>query len=160
MCATAHRLEHPLAMVIILSLAGHLMALHSDCHVSGWEVATAIKSQLKIPRRQQQLYVGSERLLMTAKIPADSSVTLIRQEIVCKVCSCGGDRRKHRLCSGCLDVSYCSKRCQRIDWSTHRTECISTQKHAKARAFLHDSHNRSRAKPSVCPENLKAIAIV
>ena len=125
-CATAYRLEQPLAMVTILSLAGHLMDFHSECHVSGWEVATAIKSQLKIPRRQQQLYVGSERLLMTAKIPADACVTLVRQEILCKVCGRGEENRKLRICSGCLDVSYCGKRCQRIDWSTHRQECIST----------------------------------
>ena len=76
--------------------------------------------------QEKSAHHGDERFLMNAKVPADACVKLVRQEIVCKVCGRGEERRKLRICSGCLDVSYCSKRCQRIDWSTHRQECIST----------------------------------
>ena len=39
---------------------------------------------------------------------------------------CGADaihRKKFKKCSGCYQVRYCSKECQRNDWSAHKNIC-------------------------------------
>eukprot|EP01084_Bolivina_argentea_P129536 228760_1 len=42
----------------------------------------------------------------------------------CNSCRLKGSDKKHKACTGCMKVVYCSRRCQKLDWNTqHRNEC-------------------------------------
>lgn len=43
--------------------------------------------------------------------------------ICCNVFGCAAAATDLLLCDGCLRVHYCSRRCQRNDWTTHRIGC-------------------------------------
>lgn len=45
------------------------------------------------------------------------------------------DKRKVQKCSGCKSTYYCSKECQRADWSTHKSQCFELREFHKS--FLH-----------------------
>ena len=40
--------------------------------------------------------------------------------MLCEECGAGGELAQ---CSGCCQVWYCSKRCQKTHWKSHRTVC-------------------------------------
>ncbi|CAC5420554.1 unnamed protein product [Mytilus coruscus] len=44
----------------------------------------------------------------------------------CFVCGKGEAKR----CSSCKQVLYCSKKCQKADWKTHKTMCVKTDENA------------------------------
>jgi hypothetical protein len=39
----------------------------------------------------------------------------------CRIC---GSKEDIKICKGCTYVSYCSIKCQRTDWTSHKQECI------------------------------------
>ena len=47
-----------------------------------------------------------------------------RRKKECKVCSIV---KEVKSCSGCKRVYYCSRACQRKDWSAHKLECRSSE---------------------------------
>lgn len=52
----------------------------------------------------------------------DTSNTLFEDIITCFVCR--DENKKTRKCTGCKNVSYCSRKCQEIDWmNNHRKIC-------------------------------------
>ena len=41
---------------------------------------------------------------------------------VTRACAvCGGDAIT--MCSGCFSVAYCSQKCQKTHWATHKSQC-------------------------------------
>ena len=41
---------------------------------------------------------------------------------VTRACAvCGGDAIT--MCSGCFSVAYCSQKCQKSHWATHKAQC-------------------------------------
>lgn len=44
--------------------------------------------------------------------------------------------QRFRLCKGCRCISYCSRKCQKIDWLRHKKECDSC-KFANQSCHLH-----------------------
>ena len=44
---------------------------------------------------------------------------------VCQTCKQVPENGKLLKCGGCKSVSYCSKECQKTDWSHHKSECTA-----------------------------------
>ena len=94
------------------------------CPISVWGVETALKRHLRIPRGQQALYLGSERLPPKQMLTDGATLMLFRISVVCRSCGRGEDfRQEHRFCTGCCDARYCNEKCQKNDWKRHRSEC-------------------------------------
>ena len=55
------------------------------------------------------------------------------EQKVCNTCQAPeGATLKHKVCSACKSVFYCSVECQRQDWKNgHRERCKGMQKKAK-----------------------------
>ena len=51
-------------------------------------------------------------------------------ERTCAHCGKHGDTQTIRLCTGCKAIRYCSRDCQKGDWSRHNAACKKA-KHSK-----------------------------
>ena len=106
-------------------LAGEeLCCVDASSNWTCWKVKGAIKIATGIRRREQRLIykdalVHSQQTLASFFAAASSvDVTLVRISCACHLCG----REQVKLCSGCLDICYCSAECQRRDWRRHRRE--------------------------------------
>nr|VWP01461.1 GTP binding protein Cdc42 [Ganoderma boninense] len=50
-----------------------------------------------------------------------------------------GSKVRLKRCTGCAEVAYCSKDCQKADWAHHKTRCLSVASHARMVAAPDDS---------------------
>ena len=63
---------------------------------------------------------------------------------------CGGcsavraeEAKAYSVCSGCREVHYCSRECQRKHWKTHKPECLSSEEREAQRRVVKESTVRA-----------------
>ena len=130
------------SITIIHGLGGeHLLVLDNtavtacrvnpDDDLSWWDVMRVVKKHLLIPRKQQRLILDDVFLAPLSKVPdGDVIIKLVQLspgDVKCL--HCGRPQpdcvKKFRLCSGCLNVQYCTSKCQRKHWTEHKVQCKS-----------------------------------
>ncbi|EGO02316.1 hypothetical protein SERLA73DRAFT_178199 [Serpula lacrymans var. lacrymans S7.3] len=57
-------------------------------------------------------------------MPSDSKKFL---KLECSKCRALRDPDEYKVCSGCKVVGYCSKKCQKAHWPSHKTSCLFIQ---------------------------------
>ncbi len=65
-----------------------------------------------------------------------------------RYCSSCGALAKLKRCGGCLDIRYCSEKCQKKDWSRHKLDCLSLTQTELSSASEADSNNSELTKTS------------
>ena len=112
------------ATVRVNGLSGELCCVDATTNCAFWDLKGSIKISTGIPKREQRIIykdalVHSQQTLASLCAAAAAvDVTLVRTACSCRLCG----HEKVRLCSGCLDICYCSAECQRWDWRRYRRD--------------------------------------
>ena len=71
-----------------------------------------------------------EAVLPIEDIFCDNFITnqTMRMHFISVGCNTCGKSGNHKKCASCMTVMYCSRECQKKDWSRHKTECARLQK--------------------------------
>ena len=112
------------------TLASPQFSVASDPENSGPRVdSTTVRAvaRSKVTAVSQQTCLDTNSSVSAVK---HSSILLKNSEdseIECACCSKKGNQTELRRCTGCKTISYCSRDCQKLHWSTHRELCKSIQ---------------------------------
>ena len=122
-CVLAALLE----MIRISGISSEIM----EVDVGGltvWEIATKVKRNFGIPRREQKYYRGYTALSMSIYIQGPVELTMVRSPAICGGCGRTEKNRRYKMCSNCLDTCYCSHVCQTGHWGCHKMKCRGKKK--------------------------------
>ncbi len=131
-------------MNCFLNLSNHRQLLERICKSSKTSYLSLKNSELS----DYDIFLKAKELinkpLPRPFIPACKSLQLkadfenIRAEVLhdeytdfcyyCKKSRNENGRKALQLCDGCRKIRYCSKECQRQDWSRHKSECVKKEK--------------------------------
>ena len=120
-------------IVHVRQLAGPLGKIHLPLHASTLTLKRAIKEHWGIHKRSQQLVTfggniiqPSQPLRMMVEDNAQPLDVLLLH--VAKACRACGREGPVQICSGCHEISYCSRACQVLDWSIHKIVCARLER--------------------------------
>ena len=112
--------------VVVNSFNGELARFQAVASDVVWDIKMEVKRRTGIPVHQQVLCLESARLLgeqrlLDLLVGDTIALSLVRIEAACGQCCV--PMARGRFCSGCLEVLYCNRECQRLHWAAHRTSC-------------------------------------
>ena len=125
----------------IIALAADCLILEKDSSGSGFAAAfAAIAIQLEHEHDNEEVRImkgrdmseGGRRVLskyLSKRIPCKCLREIYKDSRteeklgICHKCEVAMDRNKLMTCSGCRGFRYCSVKCQRADWPTHKAGC-------------------------------------
>ena len=101
------------------------MVCKQRCHNCANNIGTSYESVIALPRPDSKLLMVSFYCSENCKM-----VDMAHPDILCKVCQrvC---RSRSSACGGCEKMHYCSKICQRSDWSLHQKVCKDLDAYVK-----------------------------
>ena len=106
-------------MINVLELYG----MYNDWNVVGWRAGN-ISYKLSGGNRRDLVKFVAKRLPCTClKKLYSAARKKLRKEGYCECCRTTFPRPQLYVCTGCMIAEYCSKECQRAQWSTHRQLC-------------------------------------
>eukprot|EP01083_Nonionella_stella_P152075 486984_1 len=69
-------------------------------------------------------YIVDETMKEEEQMERIGELSEIWWETECGYCDAIAENHKHKACTGCMKVVYCSRKCQKMDWNEyHRNEC-------------------------------------
>ena len=112
--------------VIVQSLNGELARFRAIATDVVWDIKIKVKRRTGIPVHQQVLCLEAARLLGGQRlfdllVGETMVLSLVRIEAACGHCC--APMTQGRFCTGCLEVVYCNRGCQRLHWAAHRARC-------------------------------------
>ena len=112
--------------VVVRGLRGELARYHAAATDRVWDVKMKVELRTGIPVHQQTLCLETARLLGGQRlfdllVGETVAFSLVRIEAACGHCC--APMTQGRFCTGCLEVVYCNRGCQRLHWAAHRARC-------------------------------------
>ena len=119
---TADELGDMRRSICIIRMNSDELFLDIDENATVWQIMSVIKQTWNVPKHRQVLSADGAILpRRQALSPGVSCLWLVSREQRCE--QCNRELHKGKLCSVCLNVSYCSESCQRLHWRSHRSIC-------------------------------------
>tara|TARA_R110000822_G_scaffold899_5_gene3921 strand:- start:1870 stop:3597 length:1728 start_codon:yes stop_codon:yes gene_type:complete len=89
------------------------------------------------------------------KIPRVSKYDALEQNLKTHDCEyCDNECNYQYLCSGCGDTNYCSKKCFKSHWKTHKKDCTGQNNTLKAKIRMKKEEIETRVYASLLQQNL------
>ena len=113
-------------------------------------------TSLKRQKKYKEAFLQCD--LSLEKFPDNADIKLLKSEIGMKVKQCAHDNCPVPVtgqealfkCSACKDTYYCSRDCQKSDWSRHRYTCKSSPEIALCSFCGNNFDNEKRVRCEIC----------